>query len=826
MTNLSTKIKIILIIDLVIFIFCVFGIFQTFEKAGLEPNAHISFDISDGKVFINSVNNPDLHKILNKGDRLVAINDHPVTVKEDIEFIFDSFQIGQKATISIIRNGLELQKEIILPSYYSIFYLIVQIIVGCVFFLNGVFVIYERPDDRAAWIWHWATICTAVIIMCTWGRFSISPAGSGHLIRNVFSAAYAFVPTLYLHLTFIFPVRKLKGENFLLNPLYTFSLLLAIWMIVTFELAASNFSIDWFHNHLIGFDIVRIYFAGVIFIGMGNLIHSYIKAREESEKRKLRWVLTGLAIGPPAFVILWQIPQLLALDSIIPEEIIVLFMIIVPLSFTISIVKYHIFNIDLIIQRSTVYIIIISIILVLYIGIVAISAFIIGSFTLQTSIIASVITAIIIPFIFEAARLKVQHFIDKKFFRVNYNYRLTQKKLTSELNDCINIESMAKLLVNKLNTLLKPKFIGIFLLNEMSKKLKLLFGVNYESITKDILDILNNIAIANNSNIYAKQNIIEPGIEFENLDNHSDSLNESIVAIPVKIKEHKSIGFLICGEKKSETRYGIEDIDLLTTMCSQMGSAIDRIRLQKELLLQYEETQKLEEINKLKSFFVSSVSHEMQTPLTSIKMFSELLQSKKQIPQQEQKEYLEIIVGETERLSRLIKNVLDFSRIERGVKEYKFGLLFIQDAIDEVLRSMKYQLRQNNFTWEVKLPDTPLKMVADKDAFIEALYNLISNAIKYSGNDKYVSISVHRDKSTIIISVSDKGVGISKSDQKHIFDAFYRSKEENVHSLGGTGLGLTLVQDIMQAHDGQVKIESKIGEGSTFSLIFPERKHE
>ena len=128
MPELSNKIKIILFLDLILFVFCIWGIFQTFEKAGLEPNSHVSFNVSDENVFISQISNPELKSVFKKGDKLVSIDNHPVSCKEDIEFIFDSFNVGQKASLLLNRNGIELHEVITLPRYYSLLYLIVQII--------------------------------------------------------------------------------------------------------------------------------------------------------------------------------------------------------------------------------------------------------------------------------------------------------------------------------------------------------------------------------------------------------------------------------------------------------------------------------------------------------------------------------------------------------------------------------------------------------------------------------------------------------------------------------------------------------------------------
>ena len=122
---------------------------------------------------------------------------------------------------------------------------------------------------------------------------------------------------------------------------------------------------------------------------------------------------------------------------------------------------------------------------------------------------------------------------------------------------------------------------------------------------------------------------------------------------------------------------------------------------------------------------------------------------------------------------------------------------------------------------DVNIPDSQLLITADEDAVIEAIENLITNSIKYSTDDKYISVSLRYQDKKNIVQVSDKGTGISTEDQKHIFEAFYRSNQDNVQTLGGAGLGLTIVQDIMTAHNGKIEIESKPDQGSTFRLIFP-----
>jgi signal transduction histidine kinase len=152
--------------------------------------------------------------------------------------------------------------------------------------------------------------------------------------------------------------------------------------------------------------------------------------------------------------------------------------------------------------------------------------------------------------------------------------------------------------------------------------------------------------------------------------------------------------------------------------------------------------------------------------------------------------------------------------------KYNFEKINLIPLIESVLRTMHYQLKQGKFKIDTSWPDK-IVISADKDAFAGALMNLISNAIKYSEKDKYLGISITKESGSVVICLEDHGIGIADDEQKKIFDTFYRSRAEKVQSLGGAGLGLTLVQHIIHAHEGKMKVESKQGKGTKFFLYIP-----
>lgn len=227
------------------------------------------------------------------------------------------------------------------------------------------------------------------------------------------------------------------------------------------------------------------------------------------------------------------------------------------------------------------------------------------------------------------------------------------------------------------------------------------------------------------------------------------------------------------------------------------------------------------ELSRRKAEFVSNVSHELKTPLSLIRMFGETLESGMVSDETKREEFYRIIRSESERLTRLINNVLDFSRIEAGAKRYNFQETEIVAVVRKALDTYRVEIRDRGFTIECALPSTPITALVDSDAVCEALLNLLDNAAKYSEENRQITVSIETSGSWIRIPVSDRGVGIPREELKNIFDKFYRSRTQKTRETPGSGLGLTLVKHIAEAHGGRVEVESEVGQGSTFTLLIP-----
>ncbi|HUP36035.1 MAG TPA: HAMP domain-containing sensor histidine kinase [Candidatus Limnocylindria bacterium] len=230
------------------------------------------------------------------------------------------------------------------------------------------------------------------------------------------------------------------------------------------------------------------------------------------------------------------------------------------------------------------------------------------------------------------------------------------------------------------------------------------------------------------------------------------------------------------------------------------------------------------EIARLKSDFVANVSHDLKTPLALIRMFAETLEMDRVPDERRRREYYAVLTRESERLSRLIDNVLDFSRIESGRQRYEIVSGPVEPILHDVVESFRHPIEQQGFAVETAiepdLPDVPL----DGEALKQALANLVDNAMKYSGDRRRIRVAARRDGGGVAVEVADEGIGIPVSERERIFEKFYRIGRSETQGRRGSGVGLALVKHIVEAHGGRVTVDGRPGEGSRFTLHLPPQR--
>jgi len=237
-----------------------------------------------------------------------------------------------------------------------------------------------------------------------------------------------------------------------------------------------------------------------------------------------------------------------------------------------------------------------------------------------------------------------------------------------------------------------------------------------------------------------------------------------------------------------------------------------------------ESNRKLLEIDKLKTDFLSVVSHELRTPLTTIKAFSELLIMKPHMGQQRKEKLMSVITVETNRLQRLINDLLDLSRIEAGAMEFRVEPVAIEDIITSSITGMGPLFASKKLRLTTDFAPLRTIISGDRDRLVQVVTNILSNAVKFTPSGGSILVAVRREPAPCdeaLIEVSDTGVGISAHDLGMIFEKFHRVGDQLTNTIEGTGLGLAIARQIVEHHGGRIWAKSTPGKGSTFSFTLP-----
>lgn len=311
----------------------------------------------------------------------------------------------------------------------------------------------------------------------------------------------------------------------------------------------------------------------------------------------------------------------------------------------------------------------------------------------------------------------------------------------------------------------------------------------------------------------------------------------SFICSPIVQKEG-AVGGLILAAESTYTPLTAGDIDLVSILATQIGQALENAKLFEETWRSHQELElkvqqrtrelsvaleEIKTISKRKSDFINAVSHELRTPLTSIKGYASILAAGKlgelPVPARER---VEKINKHSDNLSNLINNLLDISRIESGRTELKLESLDVKTLTDNMADMLAPPLKEKNMSLTLEVPENLPPVSADKGQLERVLINLLGNAIKYTPEGGKIGLRARLlDPSTLQISVSDTGVGIAEKDADKVFEEFYRVDNDYNTKVRGTGLGLSLVKTIIEAHGGKLSVSSVLGKGSTFSFTLP-----
>jgi len=760
----------------------------------------------------------DIHEqnLISSGDTLLNVDGLKFNNWEEAELYTDSRTIGSTVAVSFLKEGKREKVYVKLIGYYSTTALAVISFVSLLFVFLAIFVAL-KSNEKSAEIFHWAAMGLVIIITLTTGGYNSLPRALRLFNHLLYLLAFTFTPLIFIRFTLTFTGTNSNFFNKLLKIFYAFALILSIYLFAYYYQSMEKKSLLAIARYVKIYSFVfRPFLIITVLTSLGIFFNAYKHTTDLIQRRKLNWLLLGFLIGPAGFILFWALPIILGGTSLLGEAQMHILLSAVPITFSIAIVKYRLLDINLLLKRSVVYSIVLFGVILAYIFVfTGLTLLIKGS----KDIIPAVGAAVIISLFLNPIKNKVQRFVDRKFFRIEYDFRKEQQKYFSELGNSHDIKTLAGKVVEHTNKLIPVEKIGFFIFQGRNK-LKLIAQKNLDNLSEKDLLIEKKLNEKLKEPV-ASEKVVEPGLAVKSSEVAFLNKMDFALSLPLKSSNGNLFGFFAMGRKKSGLPFNKDDFDLLNGAATAISITLEKIQLRQKLIREQLEAERLEELNEMKSLFVSTVSHELKTPLTSIKMFVEMLLNNPELPIQKFHEYLKIIDGESERLQKLIDNILNFTKIEKGLQTYNKVEINVIDAVKETVKSMEYQSEMAGVKLRLTLLRKPITIWADANALKDALINLISNAVKYSPKNSFVDVRVFTNNKFLCISVEDKGIGMDEEETKKIFLPFYRTSSASSGSIKGTGLGLSIVKHIIEAHQGKIEVVSAPGKGSLFTLFFP-----
>jgi len=704
---------------------------------------------------------------------LVRIDGTEIKADRDEEFALAGKRPGESADFYLRPpdGGVEKRTRPLVPYYSRTIFPLIYLIIGLAVIAIGSFAYILRPDDHKARIYYWLSLAFGSAIIISGENYCVGRAWTTFLPSILFILGYAAAPALLLRFSLTFTGGGKSGRRVLI---FLPAVLIAAAQIAAFLVAFLKPSLAVFRAYFSHYFLFRIYIIVYVALSIFFLNRALRRSSDDEERAQVKWIFFGLIVGMTPFILLYQVPIALGATPLITEEFHTIFYIAIPVTFFVAIVKYRLMNINLVIKRSLVYSLLTVFTVGVYLVFIEIAQKLFAGLLAGRELVVTAAGVFLAALAFQPAQLRIQKFVDKAFFRQSYDYRQTVMAFNEKAREFVNRDDL----------------LGFF--------------------RGEIMRVLpvESLLIGPGEGTRA-----EPAGVPEN--------TETGLTLPLAFNPENGPSFLAFGRKKSGSRYTREDKELLRTMSGELQVNIDRIRLQEEVIYERASREKTDELDRLKTEFISTVSHELRTPLSAIQSLAELLQSGKIKDRDKTEKFLALMAAESTRLSRFLHNILDYGKIEQRMTNYHFRPAVLQDIIKESGEVFRPLLEERGFRFELSLPAEPVRLEVDADAVKQALINLIDNAIKYSKDEKFIRVELAGGERTWDIRIRDRGIGIAAGDVKNIFQKFFRSPQAGSMCPEGAGLGLKIIRHIMDAHKGDVRVESRESEGSVFTLAFP-----
>ena len=765
------------------------------------------------------------------GDLILEVDKNPVQSSSDLNYYLDQKRVGESVDLTLQRNGENFSSRVILEKTNGSLFILVHFLIGLFLWLVGVFVFLKKPESQVTKIFLTSSLSYSLAIFISWEGFPFGPKILSFILPSLQIFAYTLIPALFFHFSIIFPREEeiSTQKKPLIYSVYLPSLVLILLMELFYWRSISANSLAIFQEYKTFFLYSRIYLVVYVLFGLLVLYQTYIKLEFLEDKRKIKWIFWGIVVGTFPFFFLYILPDVFLNKTFISEVIYLLFMLVIPVSFAFSILKYQTMDIDVVVSRSLVYSLLTGLIVGIYLLIVGLLGEILQRSTGYQGSFFPILATLVAALLFTPAKNRIKVLVDRTFYRVRYDYRKSIQKFTRQVNFAFIHEELLELLLRKVDLLLAVKRALVLLkINESGEfEIANSLGFSEEEIgeikrEKNIFlkDLFKTKTIqgAKGSTAFREIQVLP--------ENQILKKYEIKLSFPLLVKEELS-GLLLIGKKKSEVRYSAEDVELVSLMVQAVAQSLQNIEMRERIVAEQIEKEKLEELNKLKTKFISNVSHDLRTPLMAIRFsVDNMLSGVCGDLSEEGHRGLQMIKESTLHFSRMIENLLTLSLSESGKIVLNKENISLTQVMGEACNMVRPLAEKKGINLVIEKVEN-ISVFADEHCLLQILLNLMDNSIKFTHSGGKIFISAERveGKKLAEISVIDNGIGISPENLEKIFERFHKITPAGTVGEKGLGIGLDIVRNLVHLMGGEIKVESPVpnkGKGAKFSFTLPQ----
>ena len=746
---------------------------------------------------------------------VVGIDGTEIRRPADVRFVLTRKRIGDPVEIRFGPDGgPAVVRDTVVPFYAQAPFPFPFVLLGGFSFLAGFGVLLLKPSDRRSRIFYWLCFSFGAAAMIGGATLGVQGRALNLLPGVLFNFAYPMTLAVLLWFARSYAPHRLMARPMLF---WVTPLAWGAFLCATFLASQLGPSIGAFRLREQGVHVFRLYIVVIGVLALIEFARAFRGSASEEERAQIKWYFIGLTAGLGPFLAFNQLPLAFSDKPLLSEDFASAFFFLLPIFLATVILQFRLLKVNVVFPRGLVYTILTVFTLCAYLFSVDALRLLFPRATATGNTLILVSAAVAVALLLSPGRRNVQDGVDKLFFRQAYDYRKAVQGFKERSRAVVDGGALTALFSGILTSVLPVTAVGV-LLREAGREAG--GPVRFGGFDGDAAAELEGLP-ADGRGLWARADKVR-GLRNVNL-TQEGLLASTGAAVVLALPRGAGTppGLLAFGPKLSGHRFTSEDVELIEILAGDLAVNLGRIRIQEEMIYERASREKSEELVRLKTEFISALSHELRTPMTSLNGLSGLLRSGKIEEPAQRDRLLGLMAGECGRLARFLTNVLDYGKIEGDAMVYTFGEVDLGPLVRDVADLVKAGREADGIGIEVVIPDGPVKVRADPDAVRQAVLNLLDNAVKYSPDREPVTVSLTDGPDEAVLAVMDRGMGIAPEDRERIFEAFFRSAPAVEHHPTGVGLGLRIVSHIMAAHGGRVEVESEPGTGSVFRLFFP-----